>query len=58
MLIFHNLRSLAFPRNFRICLREPSGGAEAWIPKLPKPTIDCENEKSVPRVGVSTLLMQ
>lgn len=28
------------------------------IPKLPKPTIDCENEKSVPRVGVSTLLMQ
>ena len=26
------------------------------IPKLPKLTIDCENEKSVPRVGVSTLL--
>jgi len=36
MLIFHNLRSLAFPRNFRICLREPSGGAEAWDTEAPK----------------------
>ena len=36
MLIFHNLRSLAFPRNFRICLREPGGGAEAWDTEAPK----------------------
>lgn len=35
MLLFRNLRSLAFPRNFRICLREPSGG-EAWDTEAPK----------------------